>query len=276
MKASIKVDKVTVQVPYFLQPQELSGGWLSTLLRAASSVPKRQFATLLHEISFEANEGDRIALLGRNGSGKTTLLRTLTGAFPPSDGKIRLEGTRQALLNMNIGFNQEATLIENIFLRATAMGFSTRMVKELITPILEFAELGELAGRRLLTLSSGQRMRLGFSIATAVSTEIMLLDEWFGTGDIHFVKKARERLMGHIGGSKIVVVASHNQALTNRLCNKGLVLERGRLVYYGPLDQAVKEYATIKPTPNPDLPTSIGDGFAKASGVGGMKISQQG
>jgi lipopolysaccharide transport system ATP-binding protein len=247
MTASIKVESLTIKIPYFLQAQEISGGWFATLVRAASAVPKREFATLLQDVSFEAVEGDRIALLGRNGAGKTTLLRTLTGAFPPSAGRVRVEGTRQALLNMSIGFNQEATLTENILLRATAMGLPALTVKELVLPILEFAELTELAGRRLLTLSSGQRMRLGFAIATAVQTEIMLLDEWFGTGDTHFVKKARERLTDHVAGSKIVVVASHNQSLTRRLCNKGLVLERGQLVYFGPLENAIKEYEKIHP-----------------------------
>ena len=214
MAASIKATGATVQVPYYVQPEQKRGGWLATLVNAAAAVPKRQFATLLQDITFEANEGDRIALVGRNGAGKTTLLRALTGAFRPTQGAVAVTGSRQALLNMSIGFNPEATLVENIFLRATAMGIPAVQVRELVDPILDFAELRDVASRRLLTLSSGQKMRLGFAIATSVRSDIMLLDEWFGTGDIYFVKKARARLTDHVEGSKIVVVASHNQTLT--------------------------------------------------------------
>ena len=245
MAASIKVTGATVQVPYYVQPEQKRGGWLATLVNAAAAVPKRQFATLLQNITFEANEGDRIALVGRNGAGKTTLLRALTGAFRPTQGAVAVTGSRQALLNMSIGFNPEATLVENIFLRATAMGIPAVQVRELVDPILDFAELRDVASRRLLTLSSGQKMRLGFAIATSVRSDIMLLDEWFGTGDIYFVKKARARLTDHVEGSKIVVVASHNQTLTKRLCNKGLVLDQGQIAFYGPLDAAVREYEKL-------------------------------
>jgi ABC-type multidrug transport system ATPase subunit len=156
-------------------------------------------------------------------------------------------GTRQALLNLGNGFNSEATLLENIFLRATAMGLPAKSIRDLAMSILEFAELTDIAGRRMSTLSSGQRMRLGFAIATSVRSEILLLDEWLGTGDAHFVKKARERLTDHVHGSKIVVVASHNQTLTTKLCNRGLVLDKGRLVYFGALDKAMREYQKLYP-----------------------------
>ncbi len=248
MNARITIDGVSVQVPYFVQDERIGGSWLSTLVDAMSARPKRQFATLLDDITFEAVEGDRIALIGRNGAGKTTLLRTLTGAFPPTSGRIEVVGSCQALLNLSNGFNVEATLIENIFLRATAMGLHAREIGELARRILEFAELTELAGRRMYTLSSGQRMRLGFAIATSVQTEILLLDEWLGTGDAHFVRKARERLTDHVEGSKIVVVASHNTSLTQKLCNKGLVLDKGRLVYFGPLERAMREYGKLYPS----------------------------
>lgn len=247
MTARIILDGVSVRVPFFIQSEQIGSSWLATLASAVTAVPRRQFATLLDDIHFEAAEGDRIALIGRNGAGKTTLLRTLTGAFPPSSGTVEVAGSCQALLNLNNGFNAEATLIENIFLRATAMGLHAREIGELARRILEFAELTDLAGRRMYTLSSGQRMRLGFAIATSVQTEILLLDEWLGTGDAHFVRKARERLTDHVAGSKIVVVASHNTSLTQKLCNKGLLLDKGRLVYFGPLERAMREYSKIYP-----------------------------
>ena len=260
MSARITLEHVSVRVPYFLQTERIGGSWLATLANAISARPQRQFATLLDDIGFEAVEGDRIALIGRNGAGKTTLLRTLTGAYPPSEGRLEVDGSFQALLNLNNGFNSEATLIENIFLRATAMGLHPSEIGDLARRILEFAELTEFSGRRMYTLSSGQRMRLGFAIATSVQTEVLLLDEWLGTGDAHFVRKARERLTDHVQGSKIVVVASHNTTLTQKLCNKGLLLDKGKLVYYGPLEQAMREYKKLYPSPS-----SAKQAVAKAS-----------
>ncbi|MEZ0470912.1 ABC transporter ATP-binding protein [Luteimonas salinilitoris] len=245
MTAYIRARGVCLEVPYYLQPEQRNTSWLRTLLGAVTSVPKRHFATLLDDVSFEMEEGDRVALIGRNGAGKTTLLRVLTGAFQPTRGHVEMSGTKQALLNLGLGFNQEGTLIENIYLRATAMGIRAAQVRTMIDSILDFSELGDLANRRLFTLSSGQRMRLGFAISTSAQHDIMLLDEWFGAGDAQFVRKARERLVDRVEGSKIVVVASHNTELAKKLCNRGLVLQAGRVAYLGPIKDALVHYADI-------------------------------
>lgn len=242
MTALIRANSITLDVPYYEQPMRKGSSWAGTLLNAATAVPTRQFARLLDNVSFEVKEGDRIILLGRNGAGKTTLLRVLTGAFQPTEGKLEVLGSRQALLNLGLGFNQEATVHENIFLRATAMGIDSTQIREVVDSILDFAELGNIANRRLLTLSSGQRMRLGFAISTVVQHDIMLLDEWFGAGDFGFMRKARERLVDRVKGSKIVVVASHNMELARRLCTGGIVMEGGRVAYTGPVADAIQFY----------------------------------
>lgn len=245
MTAYIRARSIGLEVPYYVQPERQGGSWLGTLMGAATALPKRRFATLLDEVTFDIEEGDRVALIGSNGAGKTTLLRVLTGAFRPTRGGLEIAGTRQALLNLSLGFNPEGTLHENIYLRATAMGIPAATVRELVGSILEFAELEHLANRRLLTLSSGQRMRLGFAISTSIQHDIMLLDEWFGAGDLSFVRKARERLASRVEGSKIVVVASHNTELAKKLCNRGMVIRQGRLAYLGPVKDALVEYKKI-------------------------------
>lgn len=242
MTARIGAYKVTLQVPYYVQPEQAPTSWAGTLFRAATSRPQRRFATLLEDVSFDVREGDRVALIGANGAGKTTLLRVLTGAFQPTSGHIEIEGSRQALLNLGLGFNPEGTLIENIYLRATAMSMRAAHVRTLVDSILDFAELTEMANRRLLTLSSGQRMRLGFAISTAQQHDIMLLDEWFGAGDAYFMRKARERLVDRVKGSKIVVVASHNSELTKQLCTRGLVIQHGQAAFFGPIKEALALY----------------------------------
>lgn len=240
--AYIRARNIGLEVPYYLQPERQGASWLGTLYAAATAVPKRHFATLLNDLTFDIKEGDRVALIGSNGAGKTTLLRVLTGAFRPTRGTLETQGSRQALLNLSLGFNPEGTLHENIYLRATAMGIPAAKVRTMIDAIFDFAELGHLANRRLLTLSSGQRMRLGFAISTSVQHDIMLLDEWFGAGDSRFVRKARERLVDRVEGSRIVVVASHNTYLTKKLCNRGMVIEQGQIVFFGSISDALGEY----------------------------------
>jgi len=245
-KVHIKVDNLSLEVPYFLQTGNATDkGWLSTLLGAAMSPPKRKFAKLLNGVSFEVKAGNRVALLGRNGAGKTTLLRVLSGAFAPTSGTVDVSGSRQALLNLGLGFNGEATLVENIFLRATAMGMSPSDIRGMVSSILGFAELGEISGRRLSTLSSGQRMRLGFAISTSMQHDIMLMDEWFGAGDASFVNRARARMDDRVNGSKIVVLASHNFQMRRKVCTTGLVMEQGKLAYSGPVNDAIQAYKDI-------------------------------
>lgn len=246
--ASIVVKDLSLVVPYYAQPEEApSSSWMATLFGAATSVPRRRFATLLDGVSFRIGEGERVALIGRNGAGKSTLLRVLAGAFQPTSGKVEIAGSKQALLSVGLGFNKEATIQENIYLRASAMGIPSEEIRDMVAPVLEFSDLREVANRRLLTLSSGQRMRLGFAISTMIQHDIMLLDEWLGTGDAQFVRRARERMMDRVVGSRIVVIASHKQSLLKSLCTRGIVLDQGRIVFDGDIPGALKEYRQLYP-----------------------------
>lgn len=247
-RASIVVKGLSLVVPYYAQPEEApASSWLATLFGAATSVPRRRFATLLDDVSFRISEGERVALIGRNGAGKSTLLRTLAGAFEPTAGTVQVTGSRQALLSVGLGFNKEATVQENIYLRASAMGIPSADIRSMVGPVLEFSDLKEVANRRLLTLSTGQKMRLGFAISTMVQHDIMLLDEWLGTGDAQFVRRARGRMMDRVDGSKIVVIASHKRSLLKSLCTRGILLDQGRVVFDGDIAEALAEYARLYP-----------------------------
>ena len=245
MGARVRVEHLTLDVPAYLQRERVATGWAGLFLGAAFDPPKREFRTILDDISFSAVEGDRIGIVGRNGAGKSTLLRVLTGAYQPTRGWLDIVGSRQALLNISLGFNGEATVRENVILRGTAMGLRTKQLRGLMEPVLDFAELGEKANHRLKTLSSGQRLRLGFSIATAVQQDIMIMDEWIGAGDASFIKKARDRMRGRVDGAKIVILASHNFSLLKEVCNKGLVMEAGKLEFFGGIDDSLKEYERV-------------------------------
>jgi lipopolysaccharide transport system ATP-binding protein len=121
MSAHIKLDHISLTVPLYVQPERRARSWTTMLTGAAFDPPRRVDARILDDISFEAVDGDRVAILGRNGAGKSTLLRVLNGVYPPSSGQMTVQGSCQSLLNMSLGFNGEATVRENIFLRGTAM-----------------------------------------------------------------------------------------------------------------------------------------------------------
>lgn len=241
MSIHLKAHGIGLDLPTYVQSQ--GGGRASlSLLRAAFQPPKRTMRTTLEGISFKLAAGDRLGIIGRNGAGKSTLLKVLVGAYPPSRGFLEVAGTRQALLNLALGFNGEATVIENILLRGIAMGLRAKEAAKIVEAVLDFSELAEKAGDRLRTLSSGQKMRLGFALATSVQHDILLMDEWIGAGDASFVNKARERIQSRVDNAEIVVLASHNDKLMRDVCNKGIVLERGHVVYMGDIDEALEAY----------------------------------
>lgn len=242
MTARILARQVSLDVPVFLQRERAVTGWAGMIFGAAFDPPQRRLARLLDKVDLDIREGDRVAILGRNGAGKSTLLRVLNRVYQPTGGSVHVQGSCQALLNMSLGFNGEATVRENIFLRGVAMGLRSTFLREHLDSILEFAGLEHKAGHRLRTLSSGQRLRLGFAISTSVQHDIMLMDEWVGTGDANFMARAKARMQDRVDGSSIVVLASHSVGLLRDVCNKGVVLERGRKIFAGDIASALGAY----------------------------------
>lgn len=257
MEARIRVENLSLDVPTFLQRDRESSGWAGLFFGAAFDPPKRRLLRLLDDLNFEVREGDRLAILGRNGAGKSTLLRVLNRVYQPSHGSVTINGSCQALLNMSLGFNGEATVRENIYLRGIAMGLKAAFLRGQVGPILEFSGLQEKVNHRLRTLSSGQKMRLGFAISTSVQHDIIMMDEWVGAGDADFMRKAKERMQSRVGGSKIVVLASHSVGLLRDICNKGIVLEGGKLAYAGDITSSLKHYHDLLAQLRADKTTAI-------------------
>lgn len=245
MEINIKAEHLSLTVPTYLQRDRTASHWGSVFLGAMFDPPRRRALTLLDDFSFTIREGERMALLGQNGAGKSTLLKVLNGAYAPTSGNLAINGRVQALINMNLGFHNQATVRENIFLRGTAMGLSTAYIRQHVDDILAFADIPEKINQRLYTLSAGQRMRLGLAISTSIQQDILLLDEWIGTGDANFKIKAKERLMGRVDGSKIVVLASHQVGLLRDICNRGMVIDNGRLLYAGDIEPAIEFYQNV-------------------------------
>jgi lipopolysaccharide transport system ATP-binding protein len=196
----------------------------------ARDAGERLVVRALNGLTFELHEGDRIGLVGHNGSGKSTLLRVLTGAYEPVSGSVDVSGRVASMLSITLGMDLEATGYENIFLRAAIMGLPEKKTQLLVDEIIEFSELGDYIGMPFRTYSSGMAMRLAFAISTSVPGDIILMDEWLSVGDASFAEKAKKRIDHMLGQAKILVLASHNEDLIKKTCNRILRLDHGKMV----------------------------------------------
>lgn len=196
----------------------------------------------LEDVSFTVEPGDRLALLGHNGAGKTTLLRVIAKIYTPTRGTVYVNGQVAPLLNLSFGLDLETSGYDNIWVRAMLLGMSRGEIQKKIEKIVAFSELGEFIHFPLRTYSSGMKARLAFAISTHVDADVLLLDEVVATGDAAFVYKARQQLCDITDQSRIMVLASHSNKVLRELCNKGLLLERGQVKEYGPLDEVISSY----------------------------------
>jgi ABC-type polysaccharide/polyol phosphate transport system ATPase subunit len=187
----------------------------------------------LNDVSLKIIPGDRIGIIGLNGAGKSTLLKTMAGIYPPHKGRVVVEGKITPLMELGAGFDVEQTGNENIFLNGALLGFSPREMKAKEKAIIEFSELGEFIDMPVKYYSTGMFGRLALSIATMTEPEILLIDEVFATGDAHFVEKSSERILRMVENSKIVVIVSHNLNQIKKLCNRVIIIDRGRIIRDG-------------------------------------------
>ena len=160
----------------------------------------------LDQISFTLGRGDRLGLIGSNGAGKSTLIRVLADIYAPSAGKIERQGTLIPMFDIGIGFDQESTGYENIFLRGMMMGLTRREIADRTDEFAAFSELGEYLDLPIRTCSAGMTLRLMFSIATSVTGDIILMDEWISVGDESFQSKAQQRMLEITGRAGILVI----------------------------------------------------------------------
>lgn len=194
----------------------------------------------LDSINITLQDGDRIALLGHNGAGKTSMLKLLAGFYEPTSGSILTQGKVSALLSLTAGMDYNLSGYENIMLCGMLHGISKPEVQQKMHGIAEFSELGSYLDLPVRLYSQGMRLRLAFSICTSINSDILLLDEWVGVGDQAFILKARQRLSEMVFQSSIMVLATHSTNVAKQLCNKALVLEHGKLLYYGEINQAIE------------------------------------
>ncbi len=226
---------------YSTRGRSIKEAVLNKLLRRNYGEAVRE-VTAVRGVNLHIPHGCRLGLIGDNGAGKSSLLKVISRIYPPTTGQVMRQGFLVPLLEVGIGFNAELSGLENIFLTGAIMGFSRQQMAERIEPILAFAEIADFADTPIKYYSSGMAQRLAFSIATEINPEILLLDEVFSVGDIHWMKKAQERMRSLIDRSGILVLVSHQMDLILKYCNRAIWMQSGKVIKDGEPDDVVSAY----------------------------------
>lgn len=205
---------------------------------------KKEFHALT-DINFSLEQGDRLGILGFNGAGKSTLLKIISGVYKPTEGTVERNGKIVPLLELGAGFDPQYTGAENIYLYGAVLGYSKDFIKERYDEIIAFSELGEFIDVPIKNYSSGMKARLGFSIATQVEPEILILDEVLSVGDAKFRKKSLKRVNDMMANKVTVLFVSHNTSQVRSICNKAMILEKGKLLNFGEVNEVCDIYETM-------------------------------
>lgn len=199
----------------------------------------------LKNISFTINKGESVALIGSNGSGKSTMLKIISGILTPTKGNVQVHGSIAPLIELGAGFDNDLTGKENIFLNGAILGHSKKTMLEKYDEIVDFSELKDFIDVPVKNYSSGMIARLGFSIATIVKPEILIVDEILAVGDQAFQNKCHRRMEEMMNGGTTVVLVSHSAADIKRICSKAVWIDRGHMRYVGNVDEALSNYQHI-------------------------------
>ncbi len=201
----------------------------------------------INDISFQIEKGKVYGLIGNNGAGKSTLLRMLSGTVAPTEGTLEVRAGKVNLLALGLGFSSELSGIDNIYLNGMLLGFSQKDIASKIDEIIEYSELGEFVYKPMRTYSSGMVSRLAFSVAINLKTEVLLIDEVLGVGDVNFRQKSYESLKNMVRDSDVTaVLVTHSIGNIRELCDEVIYLEKGKLIKSGPTDEVVDYYLNKK------------------------------
>jgi len=196
----------------------------------------------LQDISLDVPHGATVGVIGSNGSGKTTLLKCLTGIYTPERGSVKIDGNIAALLELGAGFHAELSGTENIYLNGSILGMSKKEIDAKFDSIVDFAGLGQFIDTPVKNFSSGMVVRLGFSIATHVEPEVLLIDEILAVGDQAFQRKSTEKIEQFRREGRTILVVSHSLGLVQQLCDTVVWLEKGSVKMVGAADEVIAAY----------------------------------
>lgn len=212
--------------------------------RGGNVFKKKSYFDALKSINLDIYPGETLGILGRNGSGKSTLLRIISGVLRPDQGKVINRGVSVSLLSLQVGFDLNLNGRDNTILSGILQGYSRKMIEAKLDEIIEYSELGEFFFEPVRTYSTGMRARLGFSITTIISPDVLLVDEVLSVGDQHFKEKAERTMMKKIQSQQTVVLVSHSHHQIARLCDRAVLIDEGISFATGEPSEVLSIYET--------------------------------
>jgi lipopolysaccharide transport system ATP-binding protein len=235
----IRLDEVSVQ---YRAPDQRFNTFKEYLIRKLQGRVKQRTFLALDQVSLSVRRGEVFGLIGPNGAGKSTLLKLVARVLRPTYGRVWVKGRVAPLLEVGAGFHPELTGRENVFLNGAILGFSHREMIEKLPGIIEFAELGDFIDAPIRTYSSGMWARLGFSVATDVKPDILIVDEILSVGDDAFQRKSLDRIQNFQEQGVTILLVTHNMAMVESMCQRAAWLDRGKLQAIGPVKNVVDRY----------------------------------
>lgn len=225
---------------YNSEPAQIKELFTSTLTTKKIKYSRRN---VLQDVSFTVRRGESFAIVGHNGAGKSTLLGLLLGTLVPDSGSVSVHGKIASLLELGAGFHPYLTGCENVILYAVINGMSLKQAKRALHRIVEYSELGEAVNEPIRTFSSGMIARLAFSVIANVDSDILLIDEVFSVGDQYFRDKCNEYIKSYKAKGGTLVLVSHELDSVKEMCDSGVLLENGKKVYSGSIDNLLEIYS---------------------------------
>ena len=238
----IKVDNVSMRFNLGIEKNFSLKLFFINLFKTKKKKPKKEEFWALKDVSFEVEKGEVIGFIGSNGAGKSTMLKVIAGVMKPTTGKVTVNGNICPMIELGAGFDMELTARENIYFNGAVLGYSKDFIEQKFDEIVEFSELKEFLDVPVRNFSSGMTARLAFSIATVVDPEILIVDEILSVGDIAFQKKSEAKMKSMIGGGTTVLFVSHSLAQIEKICNRVVWLDHGKVVKIGDAKEICKEY----------------------------------
>lgn len=238
-RVMVDVDHVTIRFNLASQKVDNLKEYFIKLLK--KELMFQEFLAV-QDVSFQVREGEAWGLIGTNGSGKSTMLKAISGIMKPYKGNITLRGNVAPLIELGAGFDMECTARENIFLNGCVLGHSKKFMEEHFDEIVEFAEIEQFLDSPIKNYSSGMKARLGFSVATMVKPDILIVDEVLAVGDYKFRQKCMNRMEELLSGGTTLLYVSHNIDEVKRLCDHAIWLDHGVTRMAGEVNEVCDAY----------------------------------
>jgi ABC-type polysaccharide/polyol phosphate transport system ATPase subunit len=239
--ARIRLDNVSLTFRVRQHARITLKEFLVRRLYKKSTNPVMEVPALKH-LNLEVREGERLGVIGHNGAGKSTLLKVLAGIYPPTEGRVQVEGHISSLFEIALGFEPDATGWENIYYRGYLQGETPQSIKAKVQPIADFSELGHFLDMPVRYYSSGMKVRLAFSIATAIEPEVLLVDEVLSVGDKAFQEKAGKRMRDMMAKAQLIVLVSHDLESVIKLCHRAIWMDHGSIRMDGAPREVAEAY----------------------------------